>query len=298
MKLRNVLLLAELRKFYALGWTHREVRQYLSDHFAVEISRRTLIRWKRQVQNHFWLGPRAPRPPLPVPKVTAAMRQRIVAFRRATGWGRALLKDVLPYSLSDTTYRRIIKTSGLSRGSKIEHKRIHWVKFERDHPDSLWQLDSWQLPDGSWVVDVLDDATRFCLGIRRLTRLTTEALTAYLDLLILHHGPPRELLTDNGAEHGGMSKKSIFDEWCRRHHITHIRSRPHKPTTAGKVERFHQTVQRELPYCNHDFELFRYRYNHIRPHMSLGGRRPAEKYFDVQERLKPPRDKPREYWRG
>jgi transposase InsO family protein len=57
-------------------------------------------------------------------------------------------------------------------------------------------------------------------------------------------------------------------------------------------------VQRELPYCNNDFELFRYRYNHIRPHMSLNGRRPAEKYFDLRERLKDPSSKLREYWRG
>ena len=191
-----------------------------------------------------------------------------------------------------------MKRFGLSRGSKIENKRIHWVKFERDHPDSLWQLDSWQLPDGSWIVDVIDDATRFCPGITHLEHLTTESLTAFLDSIIAVHGAPRELLSDNGSEHGGTSKQSQFDDWCRRHGIEHIRSRIHKPTTAGKVERFHQTAQRELPYCNNDLELFRYRYNHIRPHMSLAGRRPADKYFDLRERLKEPSIKPREYWRG
>jgi transposase InsO family protein len=299
MKLRNPLLVEDLRRRYFIqGWTHMEVRSYLASDFRLEVSVRTLKRWKHALRDRSWPGPTAPCPPAPGRRVSARIRARILHFRRETGWGRVLLKRVLSYAVSETTYRRLIKASGLSRGSKIEHHRIHWVKFERDHPDSLWQLDSWQLPDGSWVVDVLDDATRFCLGIRRLTHLTTEALTAYLDLIILVHGAPRELLTDNGSEHGGTSKLSVFDEWCRGHGIVHIRSRVHKPTTAGKVERFHQTVQRELPYCRYDLELFRYRYNHIRPHMSLGGRRPAEKYFDLQERLKPPSNKPREYWRG
>ena len=67
--------------------------------------------------------------------------------------------------------------------------------------------------------------------------------------------------------------------------IKHIRSRVHKPTTAGKVERFHQTVQNELPYCNNDFEMFRYRYNHIRPHGSLHMKTPAEVYFSLQIRI-------------
>ena len=67
--------------------------------------------------------------------------------------------------------------------------------------------------------------------------------------------------------------------------IKHIRSKVHKPTTAGKVERFHQTVQKELPYCNNDFEMFRYRYNHIRPHSSLHMKTPAQVHFSLKVKL-------------
>jgi len=296
MKLRNPLLKDELRKFYNNGWHHAEVQLYLLNHHEITISIRTLKRWKQHLANSQWAGPRAPQPPVPNTKITPEMLIRICTLRRTTGWGRVILKQVFPFDISESTYRNIIKLNGFSRGSKIENKRIHWVKWQREHPDSLWQIDSWKLPNGHWVIDIIDDCSRFCLGIREVAHLTTATLTTFLDELITTHGTPREILTDNGAEHGLMSKNSEFDQWCQRHHTIHIRSRIHKPTTAGKVERFHQTVQKELPYCNNDYDLFRYRYNHIRPHMSLHGKQPAGVYFDIQQRIKIPEQQPQQKW--
>jgi len=296
MKLKNPLLLAELRKFYSNGWTHNVTRQYLTDHHDISVSCRTLKRWRKHLYDPFWQGPKEPRPPILNAKITAEIVSRVTSLREKTGWGRGILKEVLPFNLSESSYRRIIKENGLSRGSKIENIRIHWVKWQRDHPDSLWQLDSWQTKKGSWIIDVIDDCSRYCLGIKRTKNLTTEIVTKFLDNLILIHGTPREILTDNGAEHGSTSKMSKFDSWCKRHSIIHIRSRVHKPTTTGKVERFHQTVQNELPFCHGDLELFRYRYNHIRPHMSLRMKTPAAVYFNIQKRIKITTQKPIEKW--
>lgn len=143
---------------------------------------------------------------------------------------------------------------------------------------------------------VIDDCSRYCLGILHHTNLTTETITRFMDGIITRCGTPREILSDNGTEHGSTSKFSQFDQWCTKHGIRHVRSRIHKPTTAGKIERFQQTVQREMPYCNNDLELFRYRYNHIRPHMSLQGKRPAEVYYDLQQRLKVSTSQPQTGW--
>ena len=38
----------------------------------------------------------------------------------------------------------------------------------------------------------------------------------------------------------------MFDRICRENGITHRLTKPRSPTTTGKVERFHQTRQREL----------------------------------------------------
>jgi integrase-like protein len=38
----------------------------------------------------------------------------------------------------------------------------------------------------------------------------------------------------------------LFDKICRRNAITHRLTKPRSPTTTGKIERFHQTLRREL----------------------------------------------------
>lgn len=294
-KLRRKELVGVLRRKYALGWTHADVLQFLATDLGLAVSRRTVIRWKNGLSDPAWQGPRVPCPPR-TSKVTSDMSKSICTFRMLTGWGSYSLKRTFPYDLSESTYKRLIRTAALSRGSPIENIRIHWVKWQREHPDSLWQIDSFQLQDGTWMTCVIDDCSRYCLGIRHHTTLSTAAVTGLLEDIIARYGTPREILSDNGAEHGSTSKSSQFDQWCTKHKITHIRSRVHKPTTAGKIERFQQTVRREMPYCHHDLDLFRYRYNHIRPHMSLLGKRPAEVYFDLQQRLKQVQSKPQTWW--
>ena len=111
--------------------------------------------------------------------------------------------------------------------------------------------------------------------------MTTENVLSALENCIEKHGRPKQILTDNGSEFGGNGKgDNEFDRWCKMQGIKHIRSAIHKPTTTGKVEKFHDTMNRELPYCNRDYEKFRLQYNHIRPHRSLFGKTPAEIYFD------------------
>jgi len=277
------MIVNELRKFYFDNkWSHHEVIDYLQNHYDLAVSLRTLKRWRKSLSNPTWTGPIAPSPPPPVAKVQQEEILRICTLRKKT--------------VSESTYKRIIKANGLSRGSKIENKRIHWVKWQRQHPDSLWQLDAHQDEQGNWLMPVIDDCSRYCLGIREMNSLTTQEVTSYLEDLFKIHGVPRELLSDNGSEFGNKSKNSEFDQWCEKFGIKHIRSKVHKPTTTGKVERHHLTFINEIHFCGGDLELFRYRYNHIRPHRSLFMKTPAEVYFDLQQRLKPSKELEKDRW--
>lgn len=296
MKLTNPILAKQIRSWYKNSWSHEEVKKYLSEHHRIYIDKRTLKRWKKCMNDICWQGPTKPTPPIPNTKATEDEILRICTLREKTGWGALPLKHIFNFNLSESTYKRIVKANGLSRGSKIENKRIHWIKWQREHPDSLWQLDGSQEENGSWVLPVIDDCSRYCFGIKRFKTLTTNKLTNYLESLFKIHGVPRELLTDNGSENGGSSRNSQFDDWCKRWSIKHIRSRVHKPTTTGKIERYHLTRQQEITFCKGDLELFRYRYNHIRPHRSLYMKTPAQVYFDLQQRLKISTPKPRERW--
>jgi hypothetical protein len=64
----------------------------------------------------------------------------------------------------------------------------------------------------------------------------------------------------------------------------HIKSGINKPTTVGKVEKLHDTYQREVSYCIDD-EDFRYRYNTMRPHRSLHGKTLAMVYNEFHRLL-------------
>ena len=116
--------------------------------------------------------------------------------------------------------------------------------------------------------------------------MTTANVIAVLEEAIAMHGKPREILTDNGPEFGGTSKDSEFDKWCEKQGIIHIRSGVHKPTTVGKISAIQQTIKRELPNWNNDLELWRYQYNHERPHQSLHLLTPAVVYFQFRRHKK------------
>ena len=57
------------------------------------------------------------------------------------------------------------------------------------------------------------------------------------------------MLTDNGkqfTDRFGRGGEVLFDKICRRNGIAHRLTAPRSPTTTGKIERFHQTLRREL----------------------------------------------------
>jgi len=171
----------------------------------------------------------------------------------------------------------------LTEPSKRKKKRIKYIRFQREHPNSLWQIDhSDQKLDGSkWVLSIVDDCSRNSLALIALNSVTTDSAIKLIEDTIKKYGKPKQILTDNGSAYGLKSKHSRFDRKCRRIGIEHIRSAIHSPTTCGKVERLFQTLKRELNFCNNDLELFRMRYNHFRPHTSLEGKTPDEIYNDI-----------------
>jgi hypothetical protein len=57
------------------------------------------------------------------------------------------------------------------------------------------------------------------------------------------------VLTDNGQQFTARFSgggEVLFDKICRGNGITHRLTQPRSPTTTGKIERFHQTLRREL----------------------------------------------------
>jgi len=206
-------------------------------------------------------------------------------MRKKTGWGCRKLKFLLPQlSLSRCTINKVLNESGLTRKEHNRGKRAKYVRFERKHANSLWHIDDSEFGKKGKIISIVDDHSRFCLGILHSDTVTTKLVTNFLDSLIQKYGQPREIISDNGSPYGGKSKHSKFDRWCRKNKIEHIRTRVKRPQTNGKIERLFGTIKEEIDICK-ELERLRYRYNHHRPHESLNMELPAKIYDDFIQRM-------------
>jgi transposase InsO family protein len=98
----------------------------------------------------------------------------------------------------------------------------------------------------------------------------------------------RRLMTDNGFAY--IHNRSLRELLARRR-IRHLTTKPYRPRTNGKVERFHQTMAREWAY-GLSYRSSRHRtaalphwldhYNRRRPHSSLSDRPPISRVHNVR----------------
>jgi transposase InsO family protein len=95
------------------------------------------------------------------------------------------------------------------------------------------------------------------------------------------------VMTDNGSPY----VSTIHAAACRELGIRHLRTRPYRPQTNGKAERFIQTMLREWAYGRlygssaerrHQLPGWLDRYNYRRKHGSLGHRPPAAHLNELQ----------------
>ncbi|SPX97567.1 transposase [Mycolicibacterium chubuense] len=90
----------------------------------------------------------------------------------------------------------------------------------------------------------------------------------------------RKVLTDNG----NCYRSHVFRDALGD--IEHRRTRPYRPQTNGKVERFHRTLADEWAYARlytsdaqrcDEYPRWLHTYNHHRGHTALGGQAPASR---------------------
>jgi len=96
----------------------------------------------------------------------------------------------------------------------------------------------------------------------------------------------QRVMTENGAPY----KSRVWATWCADHDLRHLRTRPYRPRTNGKAERFIQTMLREWAYAV-AYQTSAHRadvlptwleyYNHRRPHSALNQKTPASRLSDA-----------------
>jgi transposase InsO family protein len=239
------------------------------------------------------------RRPLHSPAHTAAdMEQRILALRQQHPvWGgRKLRRRLLDLGVHNVPAASTI-TAILHRHECIDptqaaaHRPCR--RFEHDAPNRLWQMDF----KGHFATDqgrchpltVLDDHSRFALGLFACTDECAETVQKHLTTLFRRYGLPERILCDNGPPWGAgaEAEHTLLTVWWLRLGIKVSHGRPRHPQTQGKDERFHRTLQAEVLQgthfrdpvaCQPRFDDFRQVYNHERPHEALALAVPAARY--------------------
>ena len=160
----------------------------------------------------------------------------------------------------------------------------------------LWQLDvvgGVLLADGKEckVLTGIDDHSRFvvCAGV--MVRATSRAVCTHFAQAMRRHGVPQEVLTDNGkvftGRFGAKDTEVLFDRICRENGIDHLLTAPRRPTTTGKIERFHRTMRQEfltgrvfgdLATAQDELDAWVASYNTQRPHSALDMATPADRF--------------------
>jgi len=270
---------------------------------AFGISERTAYRWLAR----FRAGDQRLRDrssaPKRVPRRTPAPVVSLVERLRRLRWTSTRIAAELGMAVS--TVGAVLARLGLNRLSRLEPIEPP-NRYERRHPGELVHLDikklgrfhrpghrvtgrtgadrsligkrGWDfvhvaVDDYSRVayVEVLGDETATtCIGFLE------RAITWFADRVV----PVQRIITDNGSAYCSHA----FAAACGRLQIRHHRTRPYRPRTNGKAERFIQTLQREWAYAV-TYQTSQHRtlalrpwieyYNNRRPHSALGHRAPA-----------------------
>jgi transposase InsO family protein len=250
-----------------------------------------------QVHNHPW-------------RIPAEIEELVCELRRGhSKWGpRRLVFEVdrRGYQVTRSSVYRTLVRNGLIEPKSRRRRRKDYRRWERSTAMELWQLDvtaSAFLTDGAEVkiVTGVDDHSRFSVLAKAVMRATARPVClAFVDAMRAY-GIPEEVLTDNGKVFTGRFHKPgvpvevLFDKICRENGITHRLTKIHSPTTTGKIERLHQTLQRELLDVRGPFEsiealqaaldAWRAEYDTDRPHQSLGMAFPASRFTPASSPL-------------
>jgi transposase InsO family protein len=202
---------------------------------------------------------------------------------------------------------RIFRQAGVARAEPKKKPRSAWRRFVYPAPNACWQLDATEyvLTGGRKCVifQLIDDHSRYAVASHVASGETAEAAIVVFDKAVAAHGVPQRLLSDNGIALNPTRRGYLgqFVDHLWRLGVDAITGKPHKPTTQGKNERFHQTLFRYLdkqPLADTLAELqtqvdaFDHIYNTERPHQGLPGRITPSTAWQATPKAPAPRPKP------
>lgn len=195
-----------------------------------------------------------------------------------------------------STIHRILTKHGYITPQPHKRPRTAWKRFQADQPNETWQLDysHWHLTTNqrAAILTIIDDHSRYIIACKAFHQETgTNVIETFIEAGNTH-GFPQSTLTDNGSVfttklYRTADTRNGFEQLLQELGIKQKNGTPYHPQTQGKVERFHQTLQKALnaqprPHTigqlNHQLTTIITHYNNNRPHRALDRKTPAQAY--------------------
>ena len=291
------------------GWPLRRA----AERYCVSVT--TAQRWsgRYRVQGKVGMVDRSSRPNRSPRQLPARTEHRIMGLRVSRRWGPARIGYRL--GLMPSTVGKVL--------ARYEAPRLAWTdpatgcrlrakpkpfRYEHKNPGDLVHVDIKKLgriPDGgghrvlgraagirvkksakpgmAYIHHAMDDHSRLVYS-EILTNERKETASAFWTRANAYFNScgitVLRVLTDNGAPY----RSKLFAQTLGP--IKHRRTRPYRPQTNGKVERFNRTLGEEWAYARAylseservaEYATFIHTYNHHRGHTALGGKSPADR---------------------
>jgi transposase InsO family protein len=214
--------------------------------------------------------------------------------------------------VSASTVSRVLSRAGLSKRSDLE-PREPAVRYEHEAPGELLHIDTKKLGcivrpshrvtgnrrdsvDGAgWetLFVAIDDHARLAFTAMHPDEKKHEAVQFLRNALAYYERlgvRVKRLLTDNGA----AFRSRDFRQACAELGIKHSFTKPYRPQTNGKAERFIQSALREWAYgwtYQHSAQRtqalasWQHHYNCHRPHSGIGGVPPISRLSSPRNNL-------------
>jgi transposase InsO family protein len=272
---------------------------------AMGISRdRAYVWWRRyQAEGLFGLEDRSSRPHRCPNQTRPTLERRIVTLRQNRGLGPARIAGILGCPTS--TVHRVLVRRGLNRLDHLDRAtRVPIRRIEMSRPGELVHLDIKKLgkipKGGGWRIhgrtarpstyrthkaaigyafihSAVDGYSRLAYSevLDNEQAITTIGFWHRAQSFFADYGIAIErVLTDNGACYRSKDFATALGA------VVHTFTRPYRPATNGKVERFNRTLQAEWAYARPWFsegqrtralDRWLHLYNHHRHHTAIGG---------------------------
>jgi len=299
----------------------RMVACVLDQHWTIEqtaerfqVDAKTVRKWRDRylAEGDTGLLDRSSRPHRSPNQTRPKLRNTVLRLRRRHRWGADHIAHET--GLAASTVQAILRAEGVGRLDRGDRAIAEQPKrYQRERPGELVHVDVKKLggirDGGGWKIHGRGNAPtakRSSIGYRYLhTAIDDRTRLAYSEILDDEQGPTaaafwrrahawfashqisvERALTDNGPCYRSRAWAAALIDTG----VTHKRTRPYRPQTNGKVERFNRTLLHEWAYARpYGSEQQRRKalprwlhiYNHHRAHTALGGRPPASRVTNL-----------------